>query len=141
MATVFLKRRLRSKILKLTHHPKQPQHPKQTSLNDLRCPYSGVVRQKLNGFISDNFPEKTLQNNDHVHVPQRIDIRAIVLTGEASPQGLDCIRPVLREISRSLGAAKLWDMIEPSYVAAVGAARRARDIIDHPRDFIFYMSI
>lgn len=107
-------------------------------LNDLRCPYSDIVGQKINSFITENFAEEdTLQNNEHRYVPLRAQVRAVVLTGEASPQGFDCIRTVLRKVSKSLGDGKLRDTIEPSYVAAVGAARRARDIIDQPKLFNF----
>ena len=59
----------------------------------------------------------------------------MVLTGEASPEGFGCIRPILRELSREFGNMKLRDTIEPSYVATVGAARRAKDIIDRPELF------
>ncbi|KAI9819109.1 MAG: hypothetical protein M1827_007265 [Pycnora praestabilis] len=70
--------------------------------------------------------------------PIRSDIKAVVLSGDASLRGFDSIRNILREVLSDLdGGEKLWlnDNINPSWVLAIGAAKRARDMQDDPLSF------
>ncbi|KAI9853131.1 MAG: hypothetical protein M1830_006744, partial [Pleopsidium flavum] len=63
------------------------------------------------------------------------DIRAVILSGEASDRGLDYIRTILsRTFSRS-GKEVLQDSIDPLYVGALGAAKCARAQVENPSMF------
>jgi len=63
------------------------------------------------------------------------DIRAVILSGEASSRGLKCIRPILSKTFSRSGKDALQDSIDPLYVGALGAAKCARAQVENPSMF------
>ncbi|KAG9517695.1 hypothetical protein KCV07_g6127, partial [Aureobasidium melanogenum] len=66
--------------------------------------------------------------------PLRSDIKAIVTTGDPPPGSMEAIRLAIHHISPGL-ANLIRDSVDPSSAMAVGAARRAREMWDHPEQY------
>ncbi|KAH0171426.1 hypothetical protein KCU67_g2182, partial [Aureobasidium melanogenum] len=66
--------------------------------------------------------------------PLRSDIKAIVATGDPPPSSMEAIRLAVHRISPDL-ANLARDSVDPSSAMAVGAARRAREMWDHPEHY------
>lgn len=61
--------------------------------------------------------------------PLRSEIRAVVLSGDASSQGFDKLRKLMREEFTDLCDGPILDNLDPAYVLAYGAARLAKKCI------------
>ena len=61
------------------------------------------------------------------------DIRAVVLVGNVPPASHRLIKNTLaKSLEKELGAQEIWffNVIDPSQVVSIGAARRAKALID-----------
>ena len=67
---------------------------------------------------------------------QYLDVRAIVLSGEASQTAFEELRSAIREVLPQL-QEKVRDTIDPLFVPAIGAARRAREFVQSPEKWRF----
>jgi hypothetical protein len=61
-------------------------------------------------------------------------MKAIVATGDPPPGSMEAIRLAIHRISPDL-ANLTRDSVDPSSAMAVGAARRAREMWDHPEQY------
>ncbi|KAH0165122.1 hypothetical protein KCU67_g4856, partial [Aureobasidium melanogenum] len=66
--------------------------------------------------------------------PLRSDIKVIVTTGDPPRGSMEAIRLAIHRISPDL-ANLIRDSVDPSSAMAVGAARRAREMWDHPEQY------
>ena len=67
------------------------------------------------------------------------DIKAVLLSGEASLGAMQLIGDALKQTSADVGKDALFNSLDPLYLASVGAARAARSEVDNPqiaRDFV-----
>ncbi|KAH0369312.1 hypothetical protein KCU65_g3441, partial [Aureobasidium melanogenum] len=66
--------------------------------------------------------------------PLRSDIKAIITSGDPPSGFMEAVRLAIRRISPDL-ANLIRHFVDPSSVMAVGAARRAREMWDHPEKY------
>ncbi|KAL6719735.1 hypothetical protein ACLMJK_001656 [Lecanora helva] len=93
------------------------------------------ILQMLDGFLSEYLvKEYTPANVGTDRKPLRSDIRAVILTGDASAKGFEHLRAVLRHLFSNLHPSWLKDSIDPSTVIATGAAKRAFEILRKSKD-------
>lgn len=69
----------------------------------------------------------------------RSDFYAVIVAGDASPAGFDHLRSVLRQYFSGLPPSWLKDSIDPKAVSTIGAAVRARDMVENPKVFKPYI--
>lgn len=70
--------------------------------------------------------------------PLRSDIKAIIFSGDPPPGSMEAIRLAIHRISPDL-ANLIRGFLDPSSAMAVGAARRAREMWDHPEKYYPYV--
>lgn len=95
------------------------------------------IKQWLETLLAQNtLLQDSASNTGEQWKPLRTDIRAVILTGDASTEGFEHLRAMLRDVFSAL-PAKGWlkDSIDPKNVAAVGAAKRAYHLTSRPEDF------
>ena len=84
------------------------------------------ILQMLDGFLSEYMAEEDSSTNSGSNwKPLRSDIRAVILSGDASIKGFEHLKAVLQFLFSSLQAGWLKDSIDPVTVMAFGAARMA----------------
>lgn len=60
----------------------------------------------------------------------------MVLTGDASPQGLHAISQVIQRVFGDIQYSQwLKDTLDPGYTLAIGAALKAKYVAHRPEDF------
>ncbi|CAD0110657.1 unnamed protein product, partial [Aureobasidium uvarum] len=83
--------------------------------------------------VLEDFPDCRGDN----YKPLRSDIKAIILSGDPPPGSLEAVRLAIHRLSPE--TASLYpDSVDPASAMAAGAARRARQIWDHPEEFMVY---
>lgn len=103
-----------------------------------RTKYSTVFNNELDRVTSEQFSPTILPYNDKNWKPPLQSLQAVIFCGDASPLGFDDLRSLLvqyvHKSSRLSGLRAGWlrDRIDPSYVTAFGAARRAKHMADEP---------
>lgn len=95
---------------------------------DLDRTQSNKVRQSIRETISEG--TSTVSSRKITppieYKPLRSEIRAVVLSGDASSQGFDKLRKLMREEFTDLCDGPILDNLVPAYVLAYGAARLAK---------------
>ncbi|KAH0255906.1 hypothetical protein KCU91_g17230, partial [Aureobasidium melanogenum] len=66
--------------------------------------------------------------------PLRSDVKAIITSGNPPPGSMEAVRLAFRHISPDL-VNLIRDSVDPSLAMAIGAARRAREMWDHPEKY------
>ena len=100
--------------------------------------YLTLLNNELDRVISEEFSSIIHPYDDTKWKPSVQSLQAIIFCGDASPIGFDNLRSSLVEYVHSssqlsgLHAGWLRDGINPSYVTAFGAARRAKRMQDEP---------
>lgn len=88
------------------------------------------ILQNLDGFLSEYMVAEDFPSNIGSNWrPLRTDIRAVVLTGDASTKGFSHLKAVLQHVFGGLSPGWLKDSIDPSAVAAIGAAKMALHLV------------
>ena len=78
--------------------------------------------------------EDSPANRGSSRKPLRSDIRAVILSGDASTKGFGHLKAVLYHLFHRLQPGWLKDSIDPAVVAAVGAAKLANRLsLNAPR--------
>ena len=100
--------------------------------------YSRILYNELDRVISEQFSSTGLSYDKSDWKPSVQSLQTVIFCGDASPTGFDDLRSSLVEYihnsSRLSGLRAGWlrDRINPSYVTAFGAARRAKNMQDEP---------
>jgi len=96
-----------------------------------------AIQQKLEAFLSqETLLKESASNTGANWKPLRSDIRAVILAGDASLEGFDHLRSLLRETFADIPAnGWLKDTIDPKDMAAIGAAKRIQHMANKPEDF------
>lgn len=99
--------------------------------------HGSTICKKLEEFLQQELLLTDIASNTGAAwKPLRSDIRAVILAGDASTDGFNNLRPVLRDVFASLPATDwLKYEVPPSEMAAIGAAKRAMHLISKPEDF------
>ena len=85
------------------------------------------ILQMMDGFLSEYMVvADSPGNTGSKRKPLRSDIRAVILSGDASTKGFEHLKAVLHHVFGSLHPGWLKDVIEPAAVMAVGAAKLAQ---------------
>ena len=80
----------------------------------------------MDGFLSEyTLAEKSSRGTGSSWKPLRSDICAVVLSGDASAKGFEHLQAILQHLFHDLPSGWLKKSIDPSAVAAVGAANFA----------------
>ncbi|KAI9814638.1 MAG: hypothetical protein M1827_003194 [Pycnora praestabilis] len=117
-----------------------PKHSENATLNDAQQSRYTLIWTTLDSFMKSHFApdeDEDIPPSDPttpIQRPRRSDIRAVVLSGDASSQGFENLRPFLQAMFSDLvGSHDEWlrESIEPSWVAAVGAAKHAKRRTQH----------
>lgn len=69
------------------------------------------------------------------------DVKAVVLSGEASSEAMRRMHDVLLPIFADLGKGVLFDSLDPLYLGSMGAARAAKSQVDDPKTTRDFMSM
>ena len=87
------------------------------------------ILQMVEAFLSEYLvTEDSPTNRGSGRKPLRSDIRAVILSGDASARGFGHLKAVLQHLFHGLQPSWLKDSIEPAAVAAVGAAKLANQL-------------
>lgn len=96
---------------------------------DLDRKQSNKISRRISEFVSEGtdtlLSRRTIEIKDYK--PLKSEIRAVVLSGDASSQGFDNLRKLLREEFGDLSDGPVMDGLDPAYVLAYGAARLAKE--------------
>ncbi|KAH0336521.1 hypothetical protein KCU81_g8511, partial [Aureobasidium melanogenum] len=94
-----------------------------------------ALRKHVSDFLDQN---NVLKDFSDRHGPKfkplRSDIKAIVTSGDPPPGSTEAVRLAFRRISPDL-VNLIRNSVDPSLAMAVGAARRAREMWDHPERY------
>lgn len=96
---------------------------------DLDRTQSNKISRSISKFLSEGtdtiLSRRTIEIKDYK--PLKSEIRAVVLSGDASTQGFDNLRKLLSEEFADLCDGPTIDGLDPAYVLAYGAARLAKE--------------
>ncbi len=110
-------------------HLEDPLMGEDTLPIDLDRSLSNKLSQKISNFLSEGtdtiVSRQKKERKDYKIL--KSEIRAVVLSGDASTQGFDNVRKLLREDFEDLCDGPIIDHLDPAYVLAYGAARLAKE--------------